>query len=86
MLVAYGRIIITPGTGKDGNALRHNNNSALGKFGIYNVSDVSFGYDANAYYIEFSFAADNKFRLFANMTGIAFRQWDGSRWEELWSK
>lgn len=61
-------------------------NSALEKISIYNVSEVSFGYDENAYYIEFSFAADNKFRLFANMTGIAFSRWDGSKWTELWAK
>lgn len=61
-------------------------NSALNKFGTYNVSKVLFGYDENTYYIEFEFSGDNKYRLFTNTTGIAFSRWDGSTWEELWSK
>ena len=60
-------------------------NSALNKFGTYNVSKVLFGYDENTYYIEFEFSGDNKYRLFTNTTGIAFSRWDGSTWEELWS-
>lgn len=61
-------------------------NSALEKFSLYNVSEVSFGYDENTYYIEFSFSPDNRYRLFANVTGIAFSRWDGSEWTELWAK
>ena len=61
-------------------------NSALEKFSLYNVSEVSFGYDENTYYIEFSFSPDNRYRLFANVTGIAFSRWDGSGWTELWAK
>ena len=43
LLVAYGRIIITPGSGKDGNALRHNNNSALALMNTVGATDgISF--------------------------------------------
>ena len=61
-------------------------NSALAKIHLYNVSEISFGYDQNAYYIEFTFSEDNKYRLFCNQTGIAFSYWNGSEWTKLWSK
>ena len=61
-------------------------NSALTKIHLFNVSEISFGYDSNVYYIEFLFSEDNKYRLFCNETGIAFSRWDGSKWTELWAK
>lgn len=61
-------------------------NSALTKIHLFNVSEISFGYDSNVYYIEFLFSEDNKYRLFCNETGIAFSRWDGSKWTELWVK
>ena len=61
-------------------------NSSLTKIHLFNVSEISFGYDSNVYYIEFLFSEDNKYRLFCNETGIAFSRWDGSKWTELWAK
>lgn len=61
-------------------------NSALTKIHLFNVSEISFGYDSNVYYIEFLFSEDNKYRLFCNEAGIAFSRWDGSKWTELWAK
>lgn len=61
-------------------------NSALTKIHLFNVSEISFGFDSNVYYIEFLFSEDNKYRLFCNETGIAFSRWDGSKWIELWKK
>ena len=61
-------------------------NSSLTKIHLFNVSEISFCYDSNVYYIEFLFSEDNKYRLFCNETGIAFSRWDGSKWTELWTK
>lgn len=63
MLVAYGRIIITPGSGKDGNALRHNNNSALALMPSTGVNDGST-FQKNFYLISAHNESQNKASYF----------------------